>query len=145
MLTNPNLKEQIHHANVVVHRAEAKYYEALHPEVYCKKEQKRINDKLKMADKLVADNQKFALDVGAGTGNLTGKLLQMGYEVVAVDISLEMCAILQRKYRAYVKSNKLTIINSPIENLDFDAGKFDKKMKACPPKSAKRFWRVPGT
>ncbi len=25
----------------------------------------------------------------------------------------------------------------------FDAGKFDKKLRACPPKSAKRFWRVP--
>ena len=78
-----------------------------------------------MADKLVANNQKFALDVGAGTGNLTGKLLQMGYRVVAVDISPEMCAILQKKYYNYVKSNKLTIINSPIENLDFDVEKFD--------------------
>jgi ubiquinone/menaquinone biosynthesis C-methylase UbiE len=125
LLNNPSLKEQIHQANVEVHRSEAKYYEALHPEVYCKKEQNRISDKLKMADKLVTDNKKFALDVGAGTGNLTGKLLQMGYWVVAVDISPEMCAILQRKYCAYLKSNKLTIINSPIENLDFDEGKFD--------------------
>ena len=125
MLNPHSLKEQIHQANVAVHRSEAKYYEALHPEVYSKKEQKRISDKLKMANKLVADNQKYALDVGAGTGNLTGKLLQMGYRVVAVDISPEMCAILQRKYGAYVKSNKLTIINSPVENLDFDAGKFD--------------------
>lgn len=125
MLSNPSFKEQIHQANVIVHRSEATYYEALHPEVYSKKEQKRISDKLKMADKLVMDNKKFALDVGAGTGNLTGKLLQMGYRVVAVDISPEMCAILQRKYRDYVKSNKLTIINSPIENLSFNVGEFD--------------------
>jgi ubiquinone/menaquinone biosynthesis C-methylase UbiE len=125
LLNNSSLKDQIHQANVEVHRSEAKYYEALHPEVYSKKEQKRISEKLKIADELVADNQKFALDVGAGTGNLTGKLLQMSYQVVAVDISPEMCAILQRKYSAYVKSNKLTIINSPVENLDFDVGKFD--------------------
>jgi ubiquinone/menaquinone biosynthesis C-methylase UbiE len=125
LLNNPSLKEQIHQANVAVHRSEAKYYEVLHPEVYSKKEQKRISEKLGFADKLVADNKKFALDVGAGTGNLTGKLLQMGYEVVAVDISPEMCAILQRKYNDYLKSNKLTIINSPIENLNFDVGKFD--------------------
>lgn len=78
-----------------------------------------------MADKLVVDNQKFALDVGAGTGNLTGKLLHTGYRVTAVDISPEMCTILQRKYGAYVKSKKLTIINSPVENLDFEVGKFD--------------------
>jgi len=125
LISNPSLKEQIHQANVVVHRSEAKYYEALHPEVYSKKEQKRICANLKIADKLVTDNKRFALDVGAGTGNLTGKLLQMGYQVVAVDISQEMCAILQEKYDNYVKSNKLKIINSAIENLDFDAGKFD--------------------
>ena len=46
-------------------------------------------------DKLVTDNQKNALDIGAGSGNLTGKLLLMGYNVTAVDISAEMCAILQ--------------------------------------------------
>ena len=125
LLSDPSLKEQIHQANVAVHRSEAKYYEALHPEVYGKKEQKRISEKLKMADKLVTDNKKFALDAGAGTGNLTGKLLQMGYIVVAADISPEMCAILQKKYESYVKSNRLEIINSPIENLDFEAGKFD--------------------
>ena len=125
LLSDPSLKEQIHQANVAVHRSEAKYYEALHPEVYSKKEQKRISEKLKMADKLVTDNHKFALDVGAGTGNLTGKLLQMCFTVVAVDISPEMCAILQKKYENYVKSNKLTIINSPVENLDFEEGKFD--------------------
>ena len=97
MSNNLSLKDKIHQANVTVHRSEANYYEALHPEVYSKKEQKRISDKLRMADKLVADNQKFALDGGAGTGNLTGKLLDMGYRVVAVDISPEMCAILQLK------------------------------------------------
>jgi ubiquinone/menaquinone biosynthesis C-methylase UbiE len=125
LLTDEPLKEKIHQANVSVHRQEAQYYELLHPEVYSKQEQKRITAKLKMIDKLVTDNQKTALDVGAGTGNLTGKLLQMGYKVTAIDISAEMCTILQRKYNAYVKNNKLTIINSPIENLAFEVGKFD--------------------
>jgi 2-polyprenyl-3-methyl-5-hydroxy-6-metoxy-1,4-benzoquinol methylase len=119
------VKEKIHHANVSVHQLEAQYYELLHPEVYTKKEQKRINSKLQMIDKLVTDNQKRALDVGAGTGNLTGKLLQMGYKVKAVDISAEMCAILQRKYQAYVQSNMLIVACSPIEELAFDAGYFD--------------------
>ena len=49
----------------------------------------------------------------------------MGYKVTAVDISAEMCAILQKKYRAYMENNKLTIVESPIENLAFEAGKFD--------------------
>ena len=119
------LKEKIYQANVLVHRQEAQYYELLHPEVYSKKEQTRLIAKLELMDKLVTDNQKNALDVGAGTGNLTGKLLRMGYKVTAVDISAEMCAILQTKYNAYLKNSKLTIINSPIENLTFNVGKFD--------------------
>ena len=39
-----------------------------------------------MVDELIADNQKKALDFGAGTGNLTGKLLRMDYKVTAIDI-----------------------------------------------------------
>ena len=70
-------------------------------------------------------NQRSALDVGAGTGNLTGKLLQMGYRVTAVDISAEMCTILQRRYQSFIENNKLSIVKSPIENLAFDIGKFD--------------------
>ncbi len=124
-LFDANLLEKIHEANVSVHRKEAQYYELLHPEVYSEIEQKRIAEKLQIADKFVADNKKLALDVGAGTGNLTGKLLQMGYQVVAVDISPEMCMILQRKYGDYLKSQKLSIINSPVENLNFEDGKFD--------------------
>ena len=119
------LKEKIYQANVLVHRQEAQYYELIHPEVYSKKEQTRLIAKLELMDKLVTDNQKNALDVGAGTGNLTGKLLHMGYKVTAVDISAEMCAILQTKYNFYLKNSKLTIINSPIENLTFNVGEFD--------------------
>ena len=125
MLTDETLKQKIHEANVSVHRNEARYYEQLHPEVYSNQEQKRIADTLKRIDKLLADNHKNALDVGAGTGNLTGKLLHMGYEVTAVDISSEMCAIVQKRYASYVASNKLTVVNQPVENLAFETGKFD--------------------
>ena len=124
MQKDQTLKEQIHQANVTVHRFEAPYYELLHPEVYSRQEQKRIVTKLKAIDQQIEDNQKNVLDVGAGTGNLTGKLLQMGYNVTATDISPEMCAILKRKYASYLPK-KLTIINSPIENLSFEAGKLD--------------------
>jgi len=124
LLNNKTLKEQIHQANVEVHRSEAQYYELLHPEVYSKKEQKCITAKLKTIDRQIDNNQKNALDVGAGTGNLTGKLLQMGYTVTATDISPEMCEILKEKYVAYLP-NKLAVINSPIEELTFAKGKFD--------------------
>ncbi|MCW3983429.1 MAG: class I SAM-dependent methyltransferase [Candidatus Bathyarchaeota archaeon] len=123
-LHNQALSEQIHKANIEVHRSEAKYYEAIHPEVYSKKEQKRLTAQLNAIDKMVTHNQKKALDVGAGTGNLTGKLLAMGYHVTATDISPEMCAILKKKYAAFMP-DKLVVINSPIEALTFQEGEFD--------------------
>ncbi|MEM2968485.1 MAG: class I SAM-dependent methyltransferase [Candidatus Bathyarchaeia archaeon] len=120
-----DLQEKIHAANVAVHRFEAKYYELLHPEVYGKQEQKRVTAVLKMVDKLIDDNRKRALDCGAGTGNLTGKLLCMGYYVTAVDISTEMCAILRKRYAAHMQAGKLAVINSPIEDVAFGKGEFD--------------------
>jgi ubiquinone/menaquinone biosynthesis C-methylase UbiE len=78
-----------------------------------------------MVDKLVANNQKMALDFGAGTGNLTGKLLSMDYKVTAIDISAEMCAILKKKYKTHLDAKKLVVINSPIEDVSFDRGEFD--------------------
>jgi ubiquinone/menaquinone biosynthesis C-methylase UbiE len=125
LFTGENLREKIHEANITVHRFEAEYYELLHPEVYGNQEQKRINSTLKMVDKLVADNQKKALDFGAGTGNLTGKLLSMGYKVTATDISAEMCAVLKKKYKGYLTAKKLVVLNSPIEDVSFDRDEFD--------------------
>ena len=124
MLKDSNFKEQIHQANVTVHRSEAPNYELLHPEVYSRQEQKRITAKLDAIDRQIVGNQKNALDVGAGTGNLTGKLLQMGYNVTATDISPDMCAILKKKFAFYLPE-KLIVINSPIEDLSFTQGKFD--------------------
>jgi ubiquinone/menaquinone biosynthesis C-methylase UbiE len=120
-----NLRERIHEANVVVHRSEAEYYNLFHPEVYNEQEQKRICSVLKLVNNLVANNQQSALDFGAGTGNLTGKLLHLGYKVTAIDISVEMCAILEKKYKTCLENKKLTIINSPIESVSFDKGEFD--------------------
>ena len=128
MFLGNNLQEKIREANVAVHRFEAKYYELIHPEVYNRYEQKRINSTLKMVDKLVEDNRvraKKTLDVGAGTGNLTGKLLQMGYEVTAIDISAEMCKILEKKYKNYLEVKKLVVVNSPIEDMSFGRDEFD--------------------
>jgi ubiquinone/menaquinone biosynthesis C-methylase UbiE len=119
------LQESIHQANVTVHRSEAKYYEAIHPEVYSQKEQKRIISTLKTADHLVTDNKKKALDFGAGTGNLTGKLLGLGYTVIAIDISAEMCAILKNKFKKPIEEEKLIVINSPIESINFKTAEFD--------------------
>jgi ubiquinone/menaquinone biosynthesis C-methylase UbiE len=122
------LREKILEANVDVHRVEAKHYELIHPEIYSVSEQKRLNATLRMVDKLVADNgvhAKKALDFGAGTGNLTCKLLQMGYEVTAVDVSAEMCKILEKKCKRYLETGKLVVVNSPIEDVSFGRDEFD--------------------
>jgi 2-polyprenyl-3-methyl-5-hydroxy-6-metoxy-1,4-benzoquinol methylase len=123
-----DLRERILEANVAVHKIEAKYYELMHPEVYSKCEQERVASILQMVNNLVAVdgvNEKKALDFGAGTGNLTGKLLQMGYHVTALDISTEMCKILEKKYKRYLGSQKLVVVNSAIEDVRFDRGNFD--------------------
>lgn len=62
--------------------------------------------------------------MGAGTGNLTGKLLAMGYHVTATDISPEMCAILKKKYASYIPE-KLVVVNAPIEALNFNKDEFN--------------------
>ncbi len=80
---------------------------------------------MKKIDRLLEDNQKKALDFGAGTGNLTGKLLRMDYKVTAIDISAEMCAILKRKYETFIEAEKLTVINSSIEDVNFNRAEFD--------------------
>ncbi len=123
-MTN-NLRERIHEDNIAVHKFEAQYYELLHPEVYGRQEQQRITSTLKKIDKVIPSNHKKALDFGAGTGNLTGKLLKMGYTVMAVDISPEMCAILKMRYKAFLDAGKLNVVNLPLENVDFEDEKFD--------------------
>ena len=119
------LQKEIHDANIAVHRFEAANYELLHPEVYSREEQQRINSTLRIAEQLIAENKHRVLDFGAGTGNLTGKLLKMGYTVTAVDISTEMCSVMARKYPAHLKTKKLVIINSSIEEADFEKECFD--------------------
>ena len=120
-----DLRKRIHEANIAVHKYEAEYYELLHPEVYGRQEQQRITSTLRTVDRLLSGNQRKALDFGAGTGNLTGKLLKMGYVVTAVDISVEMCAILRKRYKAYLDAQKLAVINSPMEDANFEEQEFD--------------------
>ena len=120
-----NLREKIHEANIAVHRFEAEYYELLHPEVYGRQEQQRITSTLNMVDNLIVVNRRRALDFGAGTGNLTGKLLKMGYTVTSVDISAEMCAILRKRYKTFLEAQKLLIVNSSLEDAIFETDEFD--------------------
>jgi ubiquinone/menaquinone biosynthesis C-methylase UbiE len=119
------IRDRIHEANIEMHRIEAPNYQLRHPEIYSPREQKRIDSMLETVTHLITSNQYVALDFGAGTGNLTGRLLRMGYRVIAVDISPEMCTILETKYTSCVKSKRLIIINSPIEEANLAKNEFD--------------------
>jgi len=119
------LREKIHKANVAVHKVEVSYYELFHPEVYGKNEQKRVTSVLSTIDRQIENNQKRALDFGAGIGNITEKLLAMEYRVTAVDISAEMCAVLRRRFESDVENGKLLVVNSPVEDTVFGKSSFD--------------------
>jgi ubiquinone/menaquinone biosynthesis C-methylase UbiE len=116
---------KIHKANVEVHRLEARNYELIHSEIYNHKEQKRLRSMLRTIDTIIEGEQRKTLDFGAGTGNVTSKLLQMQYCVTAVDISPEMCNILAQKYRHYLRTGMLKVINSTIEDAELGKEQFD--------------------
>ena len=59
LLNEDDFEKKIREANITVHRIEAKYYDLIHPEVYGKFEQKRIDSILKKVDKFVKNNSKF--------------------------------------------------------------------------------------
>ena len=85
----------IHRSNVEVHDLEADFYEFLHKEIYNEVEQRRTVKVLEEINRRINRKDKIALDFGAGTGNITNKLLNLGYSVHAVDISKNMCKILR--------------------------------------------------
>jgi hypothetical protein len=119
----PTLPEQIHQANVLVHRFEAKYYEMLHPEVQqtrTKKNNRHIKNHRQSNHKQPKSrpwrwsrhrqlNGQTVADGLLGDGN--------GYFVWNVRYT-------QKKYVAYF-TGKLTVINSPIEDLSFNRDSFD--------------------
>jgi SAM-dependent methyltransferase len=59
------------------------------------------------------------LDVGAGTGALTGELVRRGADVAAVEPSPEFCAALRERFPS------LEVAEAPAEQLPFADGSFD--------------------
>jgi len=67
---------------------------------------------------------RVALDFGCGTGNLTSKLLDLGWKVVAADISDSMLAILRQKLPEACSSGRLQILKIANKDLGFPDGHF---------------------
>ncbi len=78
--------------NSITYNSEAhdkiyKKYNAKHAEIYNPFEQSRLKGLAKRLKELVAKEPVQVLDVGAGTGNLSLKFLEVGCEVTAADVS----------------------------------------------------------
>lgn len=110
--------------NVEVHREESAVYDFIHKEIWNNSEQKRLRRALKSAIDLIDNNQFNALDLGAGTGNVTKKLLGLGFRVTAVDISPEMCNVLVVNNKDDVASGRLTVLNVNIDTTK-TSGQYD--------------------
>lgn len=75
--------------NIELHKHEAYFYDAIHPENFNIFEQRRLRRELrKLKDEI--DPSLPVLDIGSGTGNLVRHLQRLGLNVVASDLSAEM-------------------------------------------------------
>jgi 2-polyprenyl-3-methyl-5-hydroxy-6-metoxy-1,4-benzoquinol methylase len=107
--------DEVVEGNVELHRQEAKFYDCIHDEIWNRHEQKRLLNTIKFAVSQISENNFRAVDFGAGTGNVTEKLLDLGFEVVAIDISKEMCEVLKAKNRRALREGKLQVLNLNID------------------------------
>lgn len=79
----------------------------------------------KIQDLLGSDKEdiKNILELGCGTGNITQRLLEYGYEVVGVDISGEMLSIAKEKLVDF--SDKVIFMQQDVCDFDFDIYEID--------------------
>lgn len=86
--------------NIVIHDKIAKTYDAAHGEIFNTIEQQRIKDVLtKIVNLLGKSSEGFnALDFGAGTGNLTNHLVNLGLNVTAADVSKKCLEVVNSRY-----------------------------------------------
>jgi len=116
--------EAVINGNISVHKIEAPIFDVIHQEIWNKREQKRLIKTLRQVTNQIKDCTFKALDFGAGTGNVTEKLLKLGYQVTAIDLSPEMCHVLAFKNQKALQDKKLKILNLNLDNSNYDE-KFD--------------------
>ncbi len=107
-------------ANIEVHNKEAPIYDEIHTEIFNAFEQRSLVRRFLQAINN-CDEWRLALDIGCGTGNLVGKLLDVFQYVVALDISrgvLKKCKI---KY----ETRKLECVLADGEHLPFCGNVFN--------------------
>ena len=87
-------------ANVRAHDRAARRYERDHTEIFNPIEQRRLRERLGEALGAVRHGERapIALDLGAGTGNVTAHLLALGASVVAADVSPGSLELLRNRF-----------------------------------------------
>lgn len=76
-------------------------YERRHPEIFNPVEQERLRGALALAAESAGaetSTRPRALDLGCGTGNLTAHLLDLGFEVVAADVSPDFLRVVTERF-----------------------------------------------
>ncbi len=75
-------------------------YENKRDEIFNPIEQERLHKKLEQAFRWIktSSNRKIALDYGCGSGNLAKHLINIGFHVVAVDVSDNFLRLVKQKY-----------------------------------------------
>jgi ubiquinone/menaquinone biosynthesis C-methylase UbiE len=86
--------------NVSIHNRVADKYDARHGEIFNEVEQGRLQAGLARARDLIRTGGEplRALDLGCGSGNLSRHLLQLGFEVVAADVSERFLQIVEQRF-----------------------------------------------
>ena len=65
------------------------------------------------------------LEIGSGTGEYTGSILENGSNVTASDISPNCIKLIENKYQDYLNNGTLNTVVANMENLPFDDETFD--------------------
>ena len=98
-MTSP-AEQRLIDRNVRIHDRVAERYERTHDEIFNDLEQSRLHACLARARAAIATGaaRPRALDFGCGSGNLTRHLLDLGFEVVAADVSQRFLDLVERRH-----------------------------------------------
>ena len=97
---SPSAAEAQIDRNVRIHDRVAASYEDTHDEIFNSVEQSRLRADLERAAAALRTGSAppRALDFGCGSGNLTRHLLDLGFEVVAADVSEGFLRLIERRF-----------------------------------------------
>ena len=122
MKSDSQIERAVWRANIDLHAKEGPYYDAVHFEIFNFIEQHRLRRALALASNMVTSKSRLALDFGCGTGNVTSKLLSLGWKVIAVDTSKMMLNILSHKLRFACYSGQLVVRDLGSKRINLASG-----------------------